>query len=579
RDAGLDPDAALGGILFGSDKTHLTHYTGDIKVHALYASLGNIKKDVRAQTSKRAWMLVAYIPICKWEATLEHTEIKSKAHGQALPGILSHRLFHLCMEIICQPLKEMNVHEVINLDSNVHLIFYVLLAYLADLEEQYLISALDKSNSGKYRLGDVEFPFWEDLPFVHICQVLSVDLLHGFHKFFYDHPYKWNMNSLGEDEIDAWMKAQVPYSGSHVFAKGVSHISQMSGKEHQVLQTVHLGVVANSPGKYSRELTLATRALLDTIYWAQLPSHTTHTLEALKMSYAKLHKYMHVWIKNESRQGEKGNVIPHFNILKFHTIQHLVDQILAKGMANNFSTETIEHMHMDTLKDAFPVTNKKDWEKQMIRWLVQCEKILEFLLFQTWRKSLESKSLSQANDSPNITMVQHLGEPCAQPDASIDEIPANAKGKRQINDEDISEECTSKCILQSQQNHGLHDFQDIALVPSDMLTMAEVQDKYELPSLLSDYKVGNYPFAATINRESQVQVWKSVRLLDPQQHFFPKGTWRRAQACAATAKEPAVADPVLYAKEGLEVSSGAQSLFQLKGWTSSDNIPGDSFGL
>ncbi|KAG8754251.1 hypothetical protein FRC11_006750 [Ceratobasidium sp. 423] len=534
-------------------------------------------------------MLVAYIPICKWEATLEHTEIKSKAHAKALPGILSRRLFHICMEIICQPLRELNVHEITDPDGNIRLIFYVLLAYLADLEEQYLISALDKSNcihcvattdefgspdeqptqtsksiltaiervqearqvnadpyefslsAGKERLCNVEYPFWANLPFVDICQVLSVDLLHRFHKFFYDHPFKWNMNSLGDDEIDAQMKAQVPYSGSRVFHKGISHISQMSGKEHRMLQRVHLSVIANAPVKYSRELTLATRALLDTLYWAQLPSHTMNTLKAFKASYEELHKYKDVWYKNGSRRGEKGNPIPHFNIPKFHTIQHLVEQILAKGTANNFLTKTIEHMHMDTLKDAFPATNKKDWEKQTIRWLVRHEKILEFLLFQTWRKSLESKSLPQEKLLPEITTVQHLDALHSQSNASTNgnpsdehthrfqrggfvlqppSLPANSpvlasprlssptipqtsrKRKCQIDDEDISEECTSKRILQSQQNHGLQDFQDISLVPADTLMITEVQEQYDLPNLLSDLKAGRYPFAAMINCES-----------------------------------------------------------------------------
>ncbi|KAG8727897.1 hypothetical protein FRC10_005488, partial [Ceratobasidium sp. 414] len=434
HNAGQDPDAALGGVLFGSDKTHLTHYSGDVKVHALYVSLGNIKKDMRAQTSKRAWMLIAYIPICKWENTLEKVDPKTKAHKNALPGILSRRLFHFCMEIICEPLRELNVHEVIDPQGNVRLIFYVLIAYLADLEEQYMIAALDKSNcvhctatthdfgspepcttrtsssileaiarvqearrpnadpyhfslgASKERLGDVEYPFWAALPFVDICQSLSVDLLHGFHKFFFDHPFQWNTNSLGEDEINARMKAQVPYSGARMFPRGVTHISQMSGKEHRALQTVHLSVVANSNAKYSRELTLATRALLDYIYYAQLPSHTERTLEAFEAAYNEFHKYKDVWIKNGSRRGEK-TIIKHFNIPKLHTGGHMAEQIRAKGTADNFSTETIEHLHMDTIKEAYPATNKKDWEKQTIRWLIRREKLLEFLLFHTWRKT------------------------------------------------------------------------------------------------------------------------------------------------------------------------------------------------
>ncbi|KAG8701533.1 hypothetical protein FRC11_012084, partial [Ceratobasidium sp. 423] len=160
----------------------------------------------------------------------------------------------------------------------------------------------------------------------------------------------------------------------------------MSGKEHWALQTVHLSIITNSPVQYSRELTLVTQVLLETMYWAQLPSHTDQTLELLRNSYTRLHDHKDVWIKNESHQGKK-EVIPHFNILKFYMIGHLVEQILAKGTADNFSMEVIEHMHMDTLKDAFPATNRKDWEKQMIRWLTHREKILGFLLFQTWRKA------------------------------------------------------------------------------------------------------------------------------------------------------------------------------------------------
>lgn len=433
--AGLHKDAAVGGVILGSDATHLTHYAGDVKVHGLYLSLGNIDKEIRAQTSKRAWILIAYIPISKWEKTLEKAEFQSKQHQKTLPGILNRRLFHYCMEIICQPLQKLNVHEVVDPEGNVRLIFYVLIAYIADLEEQYLIAALDKSNcihcratttkfglphdceartaadtlkgieevqsergihadpyqfslgADKYRLGDVEYPFWAKLPLVDICQALSVDLLHGFHKFFFDHPYQWNVNSLGEDEFDARMKAQVPYSGSRVFAKGVTHISQMSGKEHRALETVHLSVVANSPVQYSRELTVATQALLDFFYLAQLPSQTEQTLAQLEEAYDRFHALKSIWIKNGARRGEKGNVIEHFNIPKLHHAGHLAGQVLAKGTADNYSTETIEHLHIDTLKEAYEATNRKDWEKQTVRWLTRRERLLDFLLFQSWRKT------------------------------------------------------------------------------------------------------------------------------------------------------------------------------------------------
>ncbi|KAG8734593.1 hypothetical protein FRC10_011640 [Ceratobasidium sp. 414] len=402
HEAGQHPDAALGGVIFSSDKTHLMHYSGDVKVHTLYILLGNIIKDARAQTSKCTWMLLAYIPICKWETTLKQVDLRSKAHKSTLPGILSRRLFHICMEIICQPLRKLTMHEIIDPQGNVRLIFYVLLAYLADLEEQYMIATLDKTTTndfgspeahpmrtsqsilegirrvqeqqhpnadpyqfslgaGKEWLGDVEYPFWAELPF-------------------------WNTYSIGEDEMNAHMKAQVPYSGSWVFQKGVTHISQMSGKEHRALLKVHLSVIANSSAKYSRELTEATRALVNYIYYAQLPSHTELTLQAYKATYKEFHRCKDVWIKNRSRRGEK-TVLDHFNIPKLHAGHHMTDQIQAKGTADNFSTETVEHMHVDTIKEAYPATNKKDWEKQTLRWLTRRKKITELRLFHTWRKT------------------------------------------------------------------------------------------------------------------------------------------------------------------------------------------------
>ncbi|QRV86862.1 beige protein [Ceratobasidium sp. AG-Ba] len=632
HEAGYSSDAALGGVIFGSDKTHLTHYAGDVKVHALYVSLGNIVKDIRAQTSKRAWMLLAYIPICKWENTLERLAPKTKTEKANLPGILSRRLFHLCMEIICEPLKKINVHEVIDTQGNIRLIFYILLAYLADLEEQYMIAALDKSNcihctattnkfgspdthpirtqqsildaikrvqeqrhpnanpyqfslgATKEGLGDVEYPFWASLPGVDICQTLSVDLLHSYYKYFFDHIFKWNKNSLGESEMDARIKAQVPYSGGRTFPKGVCHISQMSCKEHRALLKVHLSVLANSDIPYSRELTLATQALVDYIYYAQLPTHTELTLEAYDKAYQDFHKYKQVWIKNGSRRGKDG-VIEHFNILKLHAGHHMSDQIRAKGAADNFSTETIEHLHIDTIKEAYPATNKKDWEKQTIRWLVRSEKLTELRQFHTWRKTMLKAdttvepatidcAIMRSHDeaSQRITAIPPDMEPAQRskrggfaPASRVEkslEVPqsiANAavvmtkKRKRQIDDLDDKEERISKRVGRVQQLYNLSKYQDVTLRPTEIMTIAAAQEKYELPTLLDDCKASSIVLNS-ISKETVVGVWTSIRLTEPRCRIFPKVEWTRANATPPSDKVPAVADPVLYLRDRGQVS-------------------------
>ncbi|QRW07095.1 beige protein [Ceratobasidium sp. AG-Ba] len=636
--AGHNSDAALGGALFGSDKTHLTHYSGDIKVHALYVSLGNIAKDTRAQTSKRAWMLLAYIPICKWENTIQHLGPTSKAEKSALPGILSRRLFHFCMEIICEPLMKINVHEVVDPRGDVRLIFYVLVAYLADLEEQYMIAALDKSNcvhctattnefglpepqatrtqesileaidrvcdergpnappyqfslgAGKEGLGDVEYPFWANLPMVDICQTLSVDLLHSFYKYFFDHIFKWNKNSLGEAEIDARMKAQVQYSGGRIFPKGVCQISQMSCKEHRALLKVHLSIVANADVRYSRELTLATRALVDYIYYAQLPTHTDLTLKAYETAYQDFHRYMHVWIKNEARRGEKGP-IDHFNIPKLHAGHHMAEQIRMKGTADNFSTETIEHLHIDTIKDAYPATNKKDWESQTIRWLTRREKIIDLRLFHMWRRTVPPRTEPTAtstnvdaglhNSSANsqtVTVVPTDTEndmprfkrggfaPFAASgtqaeaetpvlSASFDVVPRVKKRKRQIDDADNKEERSAKRVERAQQIYNLSKYQDVALRPHESMTITEAQDKYGLPTLLEDCNASNL-LATPVNGETIVGVWTSIRLNEPPRRIFPKVEWTRANATPASDRDPAVADPVFYLRDSNQVNNG-----------------------
>ncbi|KAF8600812.1 hypothetical protein BDV93DRAFT_403785, partial [Ceratobasidium sp. AG-I] len=233
-------------------------------------------------------------------------------------------------------------------------------------------------------LGDVEYPFWEPLPHVDICGVLCVDLLHVFYKFLFDHPFGWNVNSLGEAEIDARMKSQVALVGGRVFPRGVTHISQMTGKEHRALQTVHLAIVANAPVPYSRDLTLVTRALLDFLYLAQLPSHTNDTLAMFDDAYNRFHQYKDVWLKNGARQGEKV-VVADINIPKLHTVRHLAEQVRAKGTANNYSTEVVEHLHIDTLKEPYKATNRKDWKRQTIRYLVRRDKLVDFSLWLNWR--------------------------------------------------------------------------------------------------------------------------------------------------------------------------------------------------
>lgn len=212
--------------------------------------------------------------------------------------------------------------------------------------------------------------------------------------------------------MDAHMTSQVSYSGGRIFPKGVTHISQMSGKEHCALLMVHLGVMAHAPVKYAWELTLATKHLLNYLYLAQLPSHTDQTIRALEDAYAQFDTAKEIWIKNRSRQGEKGLVIPHFEIPKLHITRHIAQQLHWKGTTDNYLTEVIEHMHIDTLKDVYQATNRKEWKRQTVCYLVRYEKLVDFSLYQKWANGEKGQALDDtlgADEAEGIELVTNKG--------------------------------------------------------------------------------------------------------------------------------------------------------------------------
>jgi len=73
------------GIILASDRTHLTNFTGNKKMHMVYISLDNISKDVQKKHNACAWLLLAKILVAKFSKTLFPG---SKTKKEAMPGIL-----------------------------------------------------------------------------------------------------------------------------------------------------------------------------------------------------------------------------------------------------------------------------------------------------------------------------------------------------------------------------------------------------------------------------------------------------------------------------------------------------------
>jgi hypothetical protein len=58
----LPARATIVPVIWASDKTHLTYFSGDQQDWPLYLTIGNIRKDIRRTPNKPFWFLVGLIP-------------------------------------------------------------------------------------------------------------------------------------------------------------------------------------------------------------------------------------------------------------------------------------------------------------------------------------------------------------------------------------------------------------------------------------------------------------------------------------------------------------------------------------
>ena len=133
------------------------------------------------------------------------------------------------------------------------------------------------------------------------------------------------------------------------FKKGISSLSQWTGKEHKEMQKVFIGVLA---GIASARVIAAACGLLDFIYYAQYQSHTTDTLQQMQEALHLFHANKDVFIDEGIRE--------HFNISKIHSLLHYVNSIILFGSLDGFNSELPERLHIEYAKKGYRASNKCD---------------------------------------------------------------------------------------------------------------------------------------------------------------------------------------------------------------------------
>jgi hypothetical protein len=392
-------------VILSSDKTQLTLFRSK-SAYPIYLTIGNIPKDIRRKPSRRAQILIGYIPVTSFPGI---TNKAARRRAQA-------NLFHACMEKALAPIAQHSEPGIPMMTADglwrrCHPIFAI---FIGDYPEQTLVTCTYNGRCPKcevthdqlgefrlfpsrvhsdaidiYRLADddvtlfhracrdsglksVYHPFWQSLRLTDIYQSITPDILHQLLQGIVRHVVTWlsSPSVFGSNEIDRRCRVLPPNHSITLFSKGITTLSRVSGKEHKDMCRILLGLIIGLPlpgGGVPSRVVKAVRSILDFVYLAQLPTHTTDTLRRLQESLETFHANKDVFVVLGTREG--------FNIPKLHSMLHYSSSILLFGSTDNYNTEQTERLHIEFTKDAYRSTNRKDAFRQMTTWLERRERI------------------------------------------------------------------------------------------------------------------------------------------------------------------------------------------------------------
>jgi hypothetical protein len=428
---GQKPGATVVPILLSSDRTQVTLF-GSKTAYPVYLTIGNIPKDIRHKPSHRAQILLAYLPTSKLKHVTSHA-----ARRRMLLNLL-----HSCLQKVLQPLEKAGVDGIAMADGKgiVRRVHPILAVFIGDYPEQVFVTciksgrcpkcdvepdnlgnpvissrrdlisvrtALSKVNDGDAvytqacnlaGIKPVFHPFWKHLPFVNIFQSITPDILHQLYQGVFRHSLAWITKAFSAAEIDARYQRLIPNHHIRIFPEGITHLSRLTGKEHDQICRALLGVIMDLRLPNNLEpsrLIRAMRGLLDFIYLSQLPVHSRCTLKQLDDALNVFHSNKSIFIDLGIRE--------HFNFPKLHSCTHYASSIRFYGTTDNFNTQYTERLHIDLAKDAYRATNRKNEYPQMTTWLERREKIQDHSDYVRW--SLGGHRCSTPSTMPNASLV------------------------------------------------------------------------------------------------------------------------------------------------------------------------------
>ncbi|KAG9124259.1 hypothetical protein FRC07_012232, partial [Ceratobasidium sp. 392] len=358
-------------IIIATDQTNLSIMCGGQKAYPVYISLANVSKGWRRKPSKRAMALLGYLPVEAFE------DIKNDDERRRLQA----ELIHCSLEKMLAPLRKASANgvEMWCPDGRLRRTTYKGRGDLdqeADLREREETLGVLRSYFVKKSVAELRplnlkpvWPWWGDIPEVNLATCFTPDLLHQLYQgVFKTHLVKWLRHLVGDKKLDERLMAMPPAEGLHHFAKGITGVSQWTGRVSKQLVSQILPAVA---GLMSVELTDMVRSLIDFTFRAHAPSMTDTDIEAMERDLARFHELKGLLVAKGIYQSEaRFDKIP-----KLHMLAHYTHMIREMGTPDGFNTEAPEHLHIEFAKEPWRASNKVRPLPQMVKYLQRQEAI------------------------------------------------------------------------------------------------------------------------------------------------------------------------------------------------------------
>ncbi|KAN0096969.1 hypothetical protein V8E55_001415 [Tylopilus felleus] len=263
-------------------------HTGGLQMHL---------SDVRMQATSHTWRCVTFIPTPTFDI---HPDYQTP---------LTSRVFHQCMDICA-----LNGSPMTDALGYTHSCYTPLVAYIADLLEHTLKQIEDlclRVNPWDVaiQLLGVHLPFWRNWRFADPAFFLIGEILHTCHKFFFDHILKW------------CKETQHKCVGTQHFASGMTHIKQMTGREHRDIQRTIVPMISKATSQVTPLFVYCIQA--------QSPVHSDASLAAMVGALQEFHATCHTVVDAESD----------FNIPKLGLFQSFTCNITNNGNLIQYTTD------------------------------------------------------------------------------------------------------------------------------------------------------------------------------------------------------------------------------------------------